>query len=333
MPVRRRAPAWKRVIGAVAYLAVMAVVALSGTALGWLNSSDVLGEVMRQKAMNVPPEEVFARGGIQSDSLVLLVLGCDEDRYYGGPVANRKPGQVLGTAARSDMIMVAKLDFARDRITGVSIPRDLQVRVDGYRAQKVNAYHAIGGREGGPKRAKELATEAIEQVIGSRVDRTVVLDFEVFREIVDLMGGVKIDVPKDMKYDDRAGGLHIDLKKGEQVLDGEQAMGFVRFRHSDSDFERQKRQKDLLIALQAKLLENWQLSPGLVDKGMGLLGNEFDAREVAALMLFAQRVGSNNIEITMVPVLPIRGTTNLALDQRKLPEVLEKAGFSKTTWS
>jgi len=332
MPAPRRTPAWKRIIGTIGYLAVMATVGLSGTALGWLNSSDVLGEAMRQKAMNVQPQDVFARGGVESDSLVLLVLGCDEDRYYGGPASNRKPGQVLDTAARSDMIMVAKLDFRRNRITGVSIPRDLEVRLDGYRAQKVNAYHAIGGREGGAERAKELATEAVEQVIDTRIDRTVVLDFAVFQDIVDLMGGVKVYVDKDMKYDDNAADLHIDLKKGEQVLNGEDAMGFVRFRHSDSDFERQKRQKNLIVALQAKVLQKWQMSPKLVDKGIGLLGNEFDAREVAALMLFAQRVGSENIEITMVPVKAMRGTTNLALDRRKLPEVLEKAGLGTTTW-
>ncbi|MGE0001704.1 MAG: LCP family protein, partial [Fimbriimonadaceae bacterium] len=190
MPVTRRTPAWKRIVGAIAYLGVMAVVAVSGTALGWLNSSDVLGEAMRQKAMNVRPQHVFARGGVERDSLVLLVLGCDETRYYGGPASNRKPGQVLETAARSDMIMVAKLDFHRNRISGVSIPRDLEVRLDGYRAQKVNAYHAIGGREGGSERAKELATAAVEEVIDTKIDRTVVLDFEVFQEIVDLMGGV-----------------------------------------------------------------------------------------------------------------------------------------------
>lgn len=332
MPATRRTSAWKRIIGAIAYLGVMAVVAVSGTALGWLNSSEVLGEAMRQKAMNVRPQDVFARGGVEGESLVLLVLGCDETRYYGGPASNRKPGQVLETAARSDMIMVAKLDFNRNRISGVSIPRDLEVRLDGYRAQKVNAYHAIGGREGGAERAKELATAAVEEVIDTKIDRTVVLDFEVFQEIVDLMGGVKVYVDKDMKYDDYAGGLHIDLKKGEQVLSGDEAMGFVRFRHSDSDFQRQKRQRELIVALQAKLMEEWQKSPHLVDKGIGLLGNEFDAREVAALMLFGQRIGSDNIEITMVPVKPMRGTTNLALDRRKLPEVLEKAGLGTTTW-
>lgn len=322
---RRHRPFWLRAVGAAAYLALMSVVGVTGAALGWLNSSDVMGEALRQQALNVPPEEVFARGGVQSDSLVLLLLGCDEDRYYGGPRSNRRAGQVLETAARSDMIMVARLDFAYNRITGVTIPRDLEVGLDGYRKQKINAYHAIGGREGGAARAKELAKEAVESVIGTRIDRVIVLDFQVFQEIVDMLGGVEVYVPKDMHYVDKAGGLYIDLKKGHQRLDGYQAMGFVRYRHDDSDFLRQERQRDIMVALRARMLEKWQMSPKLVDKSIELLGNEFDAREVAALALFSQRVGPESINIQMIPVLAMRGTTNLALDTKRLPKTLEEA--------
>lgn len=325
---RSRKPLILRVILGVAYLFLMAVVGLSGTALGWLNSSDVMGEAIRQRALGVPPEQVFARGGLESDHLVLLVLGCDEDRYYGGPANARSAGQVLHSAARSDMMMVVKLDFARDRITGVSIPRDLEVALPGYRARKINAYHAVGGNEGGPKRAKELARIAAESVVQVRIDRVVVLDFGAFQDMVDMMGGVEVYVPKDMKYVDRAGGLYIDLKEGEQTLNGYQAMGFVRYRHDDSDFQRQERQRSLMLALKEQALKKWQLSPKIVDQGLGVLGNEFDARELASLALFAQRVGAQNVNITMVPVRAMRGTTNLALDTEKLPKTLREAGLA-----
>lgn len=325
---RRRHPA-VRFLQTLGYLLLMSLVGLSGTALGWLNTSDVMGEALRQKALGVPPEQVFAEGGLQRDHLILLVLGCDEDRYYGGPARSRTAGQVLATAARSDMIMVVKLDFARDRITGVSIPRDLEVALPKYRARKINAYHAVGGHEGGPERAKELAKQAVESVVGVQVDRVVVLDFTAFQEVVDMMGGVRVDVPKDMKYTDRAAGLYIDLKKGPQVLDGYQAMGFVRFRHDDSDFARQERQRDLLLALKEQVMRKWQMSPRIIDKGLGVLGNAFTATELASLALFAQRVGEENVKITMVPVLPMRGTTNLALDTAKLPKTLREAGLAR----
>jgi LCP family protein required for cell wall assembly len=202
------------------------------------------------------------------------------------------------------------------------------VAVPGYRARKINAYHAVGGNEGGPERAKELARIAAEVVVPVKIDRVVVLDFGAFQDMVDMMGGVEVYVPKDMKYVDRAGGLFIDLKEGEQTLNGYQAMGFVRYRHDDSDFQRQERQRSLMLALKEQAMKKWQISPKLVDKGMGVLGNEFDARELASLALFAQRVGAENVKITMVPVRPMRGTTNLALDTDKLPKTLREAGLA-----
>src|SRR5690349_11890698 len=77
--------------------------------------------------------------------LTLLILGCDEDRQSAkGSGKNRKPGGILRHASRSDMMLVAKVDFAHRRISGISIPRDTLWQVPAYREQKINAYHYIG---------------------------------------------------------------------------------------------------------------------------------------------------------------------------------------------
>lgn len=298
-------------------MALCAVALAGGVVLEWLGvgKSDVLNAVGRQLVARTTPEEVFAG----RNALTILVLGCDEDRYYGGK-------QVIRENARSDMMLVARLDFDANQITGISIPRDLQVDLPGYRAMKINAYYSYGDLNGGPERAKALAKEAAEYVLGVPIDRVVVLNYKAFQEMVDLVGGVEMFVPKRMKYTDKAGGLFIDFKPGRQHMNGYDAMCFVRFRHTDSDFERQKRQKDFLLAFKDAVMR----SPGMIgqvaDKARAVMGNELTPDEVAALALFARAVNSESIKMGMVPVRDGRGS-NLLLETSQLQDTLKEFHF------
>lgn len=319
-------PGWARYLWGTANVLLMAVALAAGSVLGWIGRSEVMTEALRQRASGTTPQQVFSGDLDGRTYLNILILGCDEDRYYAGR-GRAKPGQVLQTAARSDMMLVARLDFTAKRITGISIPRDTFLSLDGYRPQKINAYHAIGVNEGGPERGKELAQKAAEQVLGVAIDRVVVLDFVAFQEMVDLMGGIEVFVPRDMKYTDRAGGLFIDIKKGRQRLNGYDAMCYVRFRKGDSDFQRQDRQKEFMLSFKDRALEKWQVSPEVVDKSIELLGRAFSPSEVASLALFGQAVGGDNVKMEMVPVHEIRGTTYLEVDQLALDEVLRDLGM------
>jgi LCP family protein required for cell wall assembly len=307
-------PLWRRIVGWTLYSLFLAVMLAAGAGYSWLNKSPVL----KQMALGMigiappPPQEVFGR-----DSITILLLGCDEDRVYGRvkPVMEK---------ARSDMMLVAKLDFKSKQITGVSIPRDTVVAANGFAEQKINGYHAIGMRQGGPELGKEFARRAVETLLPVHIDRVVVLDYKSLQEMVNIVGGVYLYVEKQMDYDDRAAALHIHLKPGRQKLDGYRAMGFVRFRHSDSDFERQNRQKQFLLAFKESVLKHIGSLPEVVNKAVEGLSNGLNQDEVAALAFFAKEIGGDNIDMGMVPIVEVRGTTNLRVDYGKLPETLAR---------
>jgi len=309
--VKKKAePATKRILGGVFYACFCAFCLFGGAIVAWLNSSAVVRTVLLQSLRHTNPRDAF--GG--KDSVNLLVLGCDEDRYYGGD-------QIIHHQARSDMMLVAKLDFKNNRITGVSIPRDTLARPAGYKRQKINAFHLLGG--------PELSKAAVESVLPVDIDRVVVLNYKAFDEMVDLVGGVRVDVPKQMDYDDNAGHLHIHLKPGAQVLDGKQAEDFVRFRHSDNDFMRQARQKEFLLAFKNSVMRHPGMLPQVADKAREVMGNSLSPDEIASLALFVKSVGNDNIKMGMVPTVSVGHSYALRVDANKLPKVMREFHFAQ----
>lgn len=295
----------KKAIGWTAWIVWVGVLCLFGVAWGWLGSSPLMMEGVRQFFDNTPPEKVFNR-----NSVTLLLLGCDEERN------NKK--QIIKKYARSDMMLVARIDFETDSITALSIPRDLGVQLPGYPKHKINAYHNIGG--------KELAQEATESVLGVNIDRTIVLDYEAFQKMVDSVGGVELFIEKELKYTDTWGDLYIDLKPGRHKLNGYEAMGYVRVRKSDSDFARQDRQKEFLVAFKDSVASNPTKLPAVANQAVGLFNGSLDEREIMALMRFAKGVPPNNIRMGMVPVRDGSGSM-LVLDQKGLQEKLIEFNF------
>jgi len=136
-------------------------------------------------------------------SVNLLVLGLDDEEL------------------RSDVIALINFNPKRKKINILSIARDTRVKNNG-KYGKINALISKGG--------EELVINEVENITGLKIDYYITLNFKGFREIVDVVGGVEIDVPMDMKYDDPVQNLHIDLSKGRQILDGEKSEQFVRFR-------------------------------------------------------------------------------------------------------
>lgn len=302
--VKRKKSTAGRVLGALWYLVVCALFLGIGSAAGWVATSPILTNMVltRIGLRTAEPRTVF-----DSNEMTVLVLGCDEDRYYGGK-------QILRTAARSDMMLLAKFDFENNRVGGVSIPRDLWVNLPGYSGHKINAYHAIGG--------PDLAKQAVEHILGVQIDRVMVLNYEAFKDMIDMVGGVEVYIPKNMDYDDVRGGLHIHLKKGRRTLTGYDAMGFIRFRHSDSDFARIDRQRDLMLAFKRQVLQDPAALPAVVEKAAEVMNGEFNTDEISALSVFMNRVKNDNIKMGTLPVFEGSGT-NLILDTAKVEETLQ----------
>ena len=154
--------------------------------------------------------------------------------------------------------MIGRIDVKNHTVALLSIPRDTLISGT-YSVPKINSVYAGAGC--GEKGIAALKTK-LAQLLGFEVDGYALVNLDAFVELVDLVGGVDFDVPMDMDYDDPSQDLYIHLKKGEQHLDGEQAMGLVRFRkgYATQDIQRTKTQQAFLQALARKCLSVVNLS-------------------------------------------------------------------------
>ncbi|GAA3570428.1 LCP family protein [Nonomuraea rosea] len=177
-----------------------------------------------------------------------LLVGSDSRK---GLSANQRKKLATGRSAgqRTDSMMLLHIPEGSDKPTLVSLPRDSAVTIPGKGRDKLNAAYAAGG----PK----LLVRTIETVTGVHVDNYMEIGFAGFVDIVDAVGGVEINVRADV--DDPKAGLK--LKKGTQMLNGSQALGYVRTRKGGAlpDFERTKRQRQFLGAVVKKAA-----SPGVL---------------------------------------------------------------------
>lgn len=160
----------------------------------------------------------------------VLMMGVDE----------REEEQSL----RTDTMILANINNKDNRLSLLSIPRDTKVYLPGYGTNKINAANFYGG--------PQMAMQVVSGLTGVEVDYYMITNFNGFKDIVDALGGVTVDVEKDMYYHERAygGAYDINLKKGVQELDGNQALMYARYRHDElGDITRTQRQLKLLTAI------------------------------------------------------------------------------------
>lgn len=187
-----------------------------------------------------PGERYTAEDG--REELVVLLMGIDRDpdrdiENQGIPMIKEKAEEVEGklrgeqyfrTGNRSDTIYLGKFNKRTGEVVLVSIPRDTLTSIT-YRGEedKINAAMSWDGPYG--------ALETVRNLTGVDVEYMVVFDYDVVREMVDILGGVEVEVPFAMQYDDPTDNppLHIDLQPGLQTLNGKEAIGFCRWRHNN----------------------------------------------------------------------------------------------------
>ncbi len=198
--------------------------------------------------------------------------------------------------SRSDTLMLVSFDPQRHRINALSIPRDTYAAIPGAAAQKINAAYAIGG--------PRLTIRVVEALLGVPVHYTVKLGASSFARIVNALGGVEIDVEKDMKYTDTWGDVYINLKKGRQILSGDQTTQYIRFRSdAEGDIGRVDRQQKVLRAILHKLKSPLTVlsTPRLVQAFGRNTQTNLSAGELITLGLFAMRHGSEDIHTATLP--------------------------------
>lgn len=200
-------------------------------------------------------EEITAVPDVIEDVVVTLPGSevedeTDTDDKDEAPVVTKSPLEILvedsdrvnfvvfaHDGSRADTIMFASFDPSDQLLDIISVPRDTYWLVEGYTERadhkKINAVYGHKGDKGGSKGLKQ----EIANMMGVPVHYYVKFNYDGAEAVVDVLGGVEVDVPFDMKYDDvwAEPELHIDIKAGTQVLDGKNAVDYLRWRQNNDD--------------------------------------------------------------------------------------------------
>jgi LCP family protein required for cell wall assembly len=167
-----------------------------------------------------------------------------------------------GWAYRTDTIVVVTLDPRTGAAGMLSIPRDLQVTIPGHGSDRVNTANVFGYRQDDSEGGPDLLKATMEANFGIPIDGYLMVDFAVFEEIVDTLGGIEVEVPRvlhDTRYPyPRPGDPHafktIHFEPGLQQMNGQRALEYARSRMSTTDFDRAKRQQLILLAIRERVL-------------------------------------------------------------------------------
>ena len=138
-------------------------------------------------------------------------------------------GRDTGGGGNTDTMLLASYDVTNQKATVMSIPRDTMVNVS-WDIKRINSVYNYYGA--GEKGIQHLYKE-VAQLVGFEPDYQVVVEWDAVGEIVDAMGGVYFDVPRNMNYDDPTQNLHIHQEKGYRLLSGDDAMQVIRYRHDN----------------------------------------------------------------------------------------------------
>ncbi len=198
------------------------------------NSSSVAQGEEASSAEESKYKEEFKGVDNKDDKINILLLGSDQ----------REDEQ-----ARTDTIMIAQYDTKEQTAKLASIMRDTYINIPGYGYNKINAAFSFGG--------PELLRQTISENFGIEPEYYSIVDFEGFTQIVDTISpdGIEVDVEKDMKYKDGAGTIDLDLQEGKQKLDGEELLGYARFRNDEEgDFGRVARQQKVIRLMKEELI-------------------------------------------------------------------------------
>ena len=200
---------------------------------------------------------------------------------------------------RSDTLFVVMFDSKTKAASLLSVPRDTRVRIEGHGWDKINHAYAYGGQK--------LTQKTVEELLGIKVNNYVMVDFKGFEGLVDAIGGIDIDVEKDMYYHDTWDGFTVDLKKGRQHLNGKTAIQYVRFRDEEGDIGRIRRQQHFLMAVYDKITSADMLLhiPGLAKQLTSMVKTDMPLSDMIDIgRALHSMVKEKGLSMAMVPGEP-----------------------------
>ena len=290
----RKPVLWKRILKwtALSLLVIILTVGIAGFifvyhTLGKIGlDTEVVYEARQQLDISLPDEPEN-----------ILIMGADSD--------------LDGTSRRSDTIMLVRVNPQGECMSILSIPRDMIVNIPGVGKDKINAAFAIGG--------VPLAIDTVRDLTGQPVHHFVLVDYTGFKKAVDTLGGVYVDV--DRRYfNDNSNALWgeayepIDIYPGYQKLNGKDALAFVRFRHTDSDFMRIARQQYFINDAKAQSMKWGNLTkiPELADVFASNTTSDIGRSDLLSLTKFIMGLSRDRIQQSQAPVEEKAGIVSIA---------------------
>jgi polyisoprenyl-teichoic acid--peptidoglycan teichoic acid transferase len=198
------------------------------------------------------------------DRVNILLIGIGGKNHDGGDLA--------------DTIQLVSVEPSAKRAVMISIPRDLYVQVpDSTQQVKINEVHSIGEEQGLPGGGPALLKKKVGEILGLDVNYFIRADFDGFRQVVDSMGGVEINVKEplyDPYYPLGHGYQVLNVQAGDQHMNGDLALKYARSRETTSDFDRSRRQQEVLVAARNKALSvSYLTNPTKISQLIDIVGN------------------------------------------------------------
>lgn len=275
------------------------------------------GGYVLAKNMFFPPAN-DGSGPVTADQrLNVLLLGIDA-----------RQGE---TMARTDSIILASVDPKSKQMTLLSIPRDTRVNIPGHGWDKINSASVYGG--------PELSSKVVSDLIGIPIKYYTLTNFSGFKDIVDALGGVTLDVEQNMYHegDEEYGGAYgINLKKGVQRLDGEKALQYVRYRdYAMGDIDRTKHQQKFLAALAKEMLQPSTIPklPKLVSEISRYVKTNLSVSDMITMAAASKNMENGNIVAQTLPgrALDINGGSYWGVDPNEARQMVARLFNGETT--
>lgn len=266
-------------------------------ALGWADLVTAVFEPPpgRTIGAGTPPTGTStAPGWSGRDRLNVLLLGIDSRNEFAD-------------TQNTDTVILLSLDPREKTAAMLSIPRDTLVDIPGVGRDKINAAYAHAGDA---RKGPELARRTVEAFLGIPIHSYAIIDFDAFRQTIESVGGVLIDVRRplrDEEYPTADYGIErFELRAGPQLMDGDSALRYARSRHDSNDFTRARRQQAVIHALRERFaLAGIFRLPGIVERVGPLVRTNFDPGNI--LPLARTVLGLDASAITSDVLLPCSG--------------------------
>ena len=294
------------IIGSTVFLVILGGVAFTS----WLNMSPTGG--LRSEIISRIRRDLLSEQKKQGDPVNILLLGSDSRH---------------GETARSDTLILVRLDFKKKRIYFISIPRDMRVYIPNRGQDKINAAYAFG--------QAGLAIRTVESFLGVDLNHYVEVDFKGFKKLVDALGGLDITIEEPIN--DKSSQFRMQIPKGRQHMNGATALNYVRYRHGDSDFGRAGRQQKFLTALVANTLrfESIFKLPSLIGIVDNNVSTDMSRRRMISIGKFMRNVHDKRIETFTLPgdIKSINGISYVQPHREAIIRIMERieAGDSLRT--